>query len=264
MCLQFVYLHCLHWCVDEEEIDPALLPSSIPDAVPSTTGVLLVCLQFVYLQSLRWWRRNGKSSLLNLILGEDLLPVAHMRSTLLMCELKYGDECVMTAYFKDKSKPKVVYSFRGKELESIKQEIQKIVVAEGEAPENLKYGKIELQWPHPLLKVTNPFDARASFFLRCLAMWPSVTQFSRGLLAAVLLVSTPCAPPPLLGEGHKVLRPLKRLRGDLWGMYLVFTKTQCDVRQNLSEHAGSRPKLSSCWYVALVSSCWDTGVINPF
>ena len=34
------------------------------------------------------------------------------------------------------------------------------------------------------------------------------------LLAAILVVATLCAPPPQKGEGHKVLRPLKWLRGD--------------------------------------------------
>ena len=102
---------------------------------------------------------------MNLILGEDLLPVAHMRSTSLMCELKYGDECAMTVYFKDKSKPEVEYPFIEKGVESIKQEIKKIVVAEGEARENPEYEKIELRWPHPLLKVTNSLDTRFGFLL---------------------------------------------------------------------------------------------------
>ena len=59
------------------------------------------------------------------------------------------------------------------------------------------------------------------------------SQLAASLLAAVLVVATPCAPlddsverkhkgkgmwfgvqQPFVGKGHKVLRPLKRLRGD--------------------------------------------------
>ena len=56
------------------------------------------------------------------------------------------------------------------------------------------------------------------------------------LLAAVLVVATLCAPPPqtaFVGEGHKVLRPLKRLRDDsliLWYImiWIIYDSDKCN------------------------------------
>ncbi|KAJ7392771.1 mitofusin [Desmophyllum pertusum] len=45
---------------------------------------------------------SGKSSLVNLILGEELLPYSVLSTTSTICELKYGTKRQIVAHFKDK------------------------------------------------------------------------------------------------------------------------------------------------------------------
>jgi len=44
----------------------------------------------------------GKSSLVNLILGEELLPYSVLSTTSTICELRYGEQSKIVAHFKDK------------------------------------------------------------------------------------------------------------------------------------------------------------------
>lgn len=44
---------------------------------------------------------SGKSSLVNLILGEELLPYSVLSTTSTICELKYGEERKIVAHFKE-------------------------------------------------------------------------------------------------------------------------------------------------------------------
>ncbi|KAJ7349513.1 hypothetical protein OS493_038882 [Desmophyllum pertusum] len=48
---------------------------------------------------------SGKSTLLNLILGEQLLPSSMLSTTSTICELKYGATPKLVAHFKDKELP---------------------------------------------------------------------------------------------------------------------------------------------------------------
>ena len=104
---------------------------------------------------------SGKSSLVNLILGEELLPYSVLSTTSTICELKFGEERKIVAHFKDKD-PKTgletkVIPLRELPTESTEQNyLQKIspfVHVKSEREKGSIYKKIELFWPHSLLEV---------------------------------------------------------------------------------------------------------------
>ena len=45
---------------------------------------------------------SGKSSLINLIMGEELLPYSLLSTTSTICEVKFGTKRKIVAHFKDK------------------------------------------------------------------------------------------------------------------------------------------------------------------
>jgi len=100
---------------------------------------------------------SGKSTLINLILGEELLPY----SVLSTCELKYGEQRMILAHFKDKDPdtglPTKVINLRGHSTGSTEQtylqQISPYVHVKSEREKGSIYKKIELFWPHSLLEV---------------------------------------------------------------------------------------------------------------
>ena len=103
---------------------------------------------------------SGKSSLVNLILGEELLPYSVLSTTSTMCELKYGEERKLVAHFKDKdpetgepAKTIILEKPTGSPEDSYLQQIAPYVHMEGDHEGGSIFKKIELFWPHSLLQV---------------------------------------------------------------------------------------------------------------
>ena len=88
-----------------------------------------------------------------MILGEDLLPSGHLRTTSTIFELKYGDKPTICGHFKDdgkQSRSPVTRELINTSEKSYKDQIDQFVNMGGD---ETHYKKIELLWPHPLLKV---------------------------------------------------------------------------------------------------------------
>lgn len=117
----------------------------------------------------------GKSSVINLILGEDLLPSKTLSTTSTICELKYGEKPKVGVHYKPTGRktPEPVFHELTDGSETYKEQIEKFVYIK-EDREKAPYEKIELFFPHPLLKenvmiVDSPgvgeSDAMSSFVL---------------------------------------------------------------------------------------------------
>ena len=101
---------------------------------------------------------SGKSTLLNLILGEQLLPYSVLSTTSTICELRYGVTPKLVAHFKDKGSgdtSKTVLLDKPSEAseQSYLQQISEFVHLKTNREKGSDYEKIELFWPHNLLKV---------------------------------------------------------------------------------------------------------------
>ena len=101
---------------------------------------------------------SGKSTLLNLILGEQLLPYSVLSTTSTICELRYGDTPRLVAHFKDKGSgdtSKTVLLDKPSEAseQSYLKKISEFVHLKTKREKGSDYKKIELFWPHNLLKV---------------------------------------------------------------------------------------------------------------
>lgn len=97
----------------------------------------------------------GKSSMLNLILGKELLPFSVLSTTSTICELKYGKAKEIKVHFKQEGKEPEI-----KQLDELSPYIDQISTFVGVTSERLresvpKYKKVELFWDHELLKVNN-------------------------------------------------------------------------------------------------------------
>ena len=105
---------------------------------------------------------TGKSSLINLIMGEELLPYSVLSTTSTICELKFGTERKIVAHFKDKD-PDTGFSTKviqlkenpntTSEKQSYLQQISPFVHVKNDREKGSIYKKIELFWPHDLLEV---------------------------------------------------------------------------------------------------------------
>ena len=98
---------------------------------------------------------SGKSSLVNLMLGKEILPSFSLTTTCNICELKYGEKPKIVAHFKDKD-PETGGRTRTVSLEeptgsSQRSYLEQISPYVDKRSCNLK--KVELFWPHPFLKV---------------------------------------------------------------------------------------------------------------
>ena len=98
---------------------------------------------------------SGKSSLVNLILGEEILPCCTTPTTSTICELKYGERPAMVVHFKDKD-PETGETTKNIPLDepfeesSCREQISTFVHKKGSS-----FKKVELFWPHDLLQVSN-------------------------------------------------------------------------------------------------------------
>ena len=102
--------------------------------------------------------------MLNLILGEQLLPYSILSTTSTICELKYGKVPKLVAHFKDKDSEtgetkKTVWLDQSKtSQQSYLHEISSFVHVKTNREKGSDYKKIELFWPHSLLKVGDELD----------------------------------------------------------------------------------------------------------
>lgn len=103
----------------------------------------------------------GKSSLINLILGEEILPRNFLSTTSTICELKYGKERRIVAHFEDKD-PETGRKTRTILLEHPKvssekswdKQISSYVRQKKDGQKETIFEKIEIFWPYDLLQVT--------------------------------------------------------------------------------------------------------------
>jgi len=105
---------------------------------------------------------SGKSSLINLIMGEELLPYSVLSTTSTICELRFGARRKIVAHFKDKDPDtgfatKIIrlqenYSNTASDMESYLQQISPYVHVKNDREKGSVYKKIELFWPHSLLQ----------------------------------------------------------------------------------------------------------------
>ncbi|XP_044180685.1 uncharacterized protein LOC114957392 [Acropora millepora] len=104
---------------------------------------------------------SGKSSLINLIMGEELLPYSVLSTTSTICELKFGTERKIVAHFKDKD-PDTGFPTKeiqlkenpntASEKQSYLEQISPFVHVKNDREKGSIYKKIELFWPHDLLE----------------------------------------------------------------------------------------------------------------
>ncbi|KAL9963723.1 hypothetical protein ACROYT_G027257 [Oculina patagonica] len=103
---------------------------------------------------------SGKSSLVNLILGEELLPYSVLSTTSTICELRYGEQRRIMAHFKDKDPvtglPTKAFDLveppAGSSEQSYLQQISPYVHVRSDREKGSVYKKIEIFWPHQLLE----------------------------------------------------------------------------------------------------------------
>ena len=99
---------------------------------------------------------SGKSRLVNLILGEEILPYSILSSTSTICELKFGEERKIKAHFKDGDRPAqtiVLEQPTGSSGKSYLDQISSFVHVDTHREHGSGFEKIELFWPHKLLEV---------------------------------------------------------------------------------------------------------------
>ena len=126
--------------------------------------------------------------MLNLILGEELLPFSVLSTTSTICELKYGRERRIKLHFKEEGRhPKM------KNLDdssSYMDQISEFVyvksarLREG-APQ---YKNVELFWPHPLLNVRNIQSLHFKVLVGLSIFWIlaiSISFFTNGIIQLI-------------------------------------------------------------------------------
>ena len=93
--------------------------------------------------------------MLNLILGEELLPFSVLSTTSTICELKYGRERRIKVHFKEEGRHPEMKNLD--DSSSYMDQISEFVHVKsaGLRERAQQYKKVELFWPHPLLKVRN-------------------------------------------------------------------------------------------------------------
>ena len=96
--------------------------------------------------------------MVNLILGEELLPYSVLCATSTICELKYGEERRIVVHFKDKDPetglPIKEFPLKTESSEqSYLSQISTYVHVKSDREKGSLYKKVEIFWPHQLLKV---------------------------------------------------------------------------------------------------------------
>ena len=92
---------------------------------------------------------SGKSSLLNLLLGQDLLPQSLLSCTSVMCKIRYGPD--MKAKVKDADGVVTDIALEGSE--SPIEKLTKYVFTRGERGDRMESKSVEIFVPNELLKV---------------------------------------------------------------------------------------------------------------
>lgn len=114
---------------------------------------------------------NGKSTVINSLLGEEVLPAYALPTTAVINEVKYGDNKEAILYFRNPLPENLPASLSVKVLEHMKKHGMKnipplhisyneiedyVVIPMGEDPKEMllesPYEKVELFWPLPMLK----------------------------------------------------------------------------------------------------------------
>lgn len=114
---------------------------------------------------------NGKSTVINSLLGEEVLPAYALPTTAVINEVKYGDNKEAILYFRNPLPENLLASLSVKALEHMKKHGMKnipplhisyneiedyVVIPMGEDPKEMllesPYEKVELFWPLPMLK----------------------------------------------------------------------------------------------------------------
>ena len=115
----------------------------------------------------------GKSSLINLILGDELLSHHTLNTTATICEMKYGAERKLVLHYKHDAEQKTKPPARHIPLTderfgiSYKQQIKSYLDLErAEREKGSGYEKVEISWPHELLQVCTPLGYKIELRLR--------------------------------------------------------------------------------------------------
>lgn len=94
--------------------------------------------------------------MINLILGENILPVGLEAVTSTVCEIRYGETRRMLIHHKDKSSGvQEINLDEPKKNESYADQLRGFLKQENGREKGSPYEKCELFWPHELLKVSN-------------------------------------------------------------------------------------------------------------
>ena len=98
---------------------------------------------------------SGKSCLVNLILGEEILPHSALSLTSTICEVKYGEQRRIVAHLKDKD-PETGLETKSIFLEQQPGSSEQSYIWHAQIysyASDPAFKKIELFWPHSLLQV---------------------------------------------------------------------------------------------------------------
>ncbi|XP_078686478.1 uncharacterized protein LOC144919115 isoform X2 [Branchiostoma floridae x Branchiostoma belcheri] len=98
----------------------------------------------------------GKSTLLNLLLGDDILPVAHMSSTSTICEVKYGETRQALVHLREPDAAtgsQMITVPLSEDPEECRRQLTRHIHLKGTERETLPpAAKIEIFWPIAFLK----------------------------------------------------------------------------------------------------------------
>ncbi|XP_028395813.1 dual serine/threonine and tyrosine protein kinase-like [Dendronephthya gigantea] len=96
---------------------------------------------------------SGKSSFINLILGEDILPSSTLPATATICELRYGEVRKIVAYYKDEQRqPEELILQDPVEGQSYPDQLREYLNLTDDREKGSRFKKCKLFWPHDLLK----------------------------------------------------------------------------------------------------------------
>ncbi|XP_068705943.1 uncharacterized protein in xynA 3'region-like [Montipora foliosa] len=145
--------------MDEETLN--LLQKKVPNVKESVKNHKLRLDRQEYFVLVAGETSSGKSSLINLIIGEEILPHSVLSSTSTICEIKFGEERKIVAHLKDEDpvtrlQTKEIYLKETRNTASQKdsylQQISPYVCVKTGREKGSIYKKIELFWPHSLLE----------------------------------------------------------------------------------------------------------------
>ena len=94
--------------------------------------------------------------MLNLILGDDVLPHNILKETSTICEVKYGDNKECVVHKKNQGSQKIPLLSKEECGMSFAEQLKPYVaLKEEDDREMIKIERVEIHLPHPLLKVRN-------------------------------------------------------------------------------------------------------------